>query len=103
MIRLMVSLGLMLTLGCHDERGGGSAFTLLSFGQGGRQDLRLNERLEFYFNAELYPGSVTSDSFRIRSDTGVPPRGRLRVDGTRITFEPDLANHPDLQDGGLLP
>lgn len=103
MVRFMVLLALMVTLGCHDERTGGSAFRLMSFAQGGRQDLRLNERLEFYFNAELYPGSVTSDSFRLQSDTGVAPRGRLRVDGTRITFEPDLASRPDLQDGGLLP
>jgi hypothetical protein len=103
MARYLVLILLWFALACGHDRTDDGSFELLSFAQAGRADLRLNERLEFFFNQEIYPPSVTSDSFRLWSDAGPVPSGRMRVDGKRITFEPDLPNRPDLQDGGFRP
>lgn len=67
------------------------------------QPLLLNDAITVYFNQTVDPLTVTPDSFAVVDGEGHPVRGRLRVDGTWVTFEPEAPLGADLLDGSLRP
>lgn len=67
------------------------------------EPLLLNDAITVYFSEPVDPLSVTRDSFAVVDQDGHPVRGRLRSDGTWVTFEPEAPIAPDLQDGSLRP
>ena len=89
--------------GCSRAEGASPPLELLTFKQSGAADVCLNELLAFNFSEELDRSSVTPQSVRISDPSGAAARGRLQVDGARLTFEPELPLAADLSDGGLRP
>lgn len=96
-------------IGASCSRGGGTVpasfaatrvFPLLS---PEAEPLLLNDAITVYFSEPVDPMSVTSDSFAVHDSDGHPVRGRLRCDGTWVTFEPEAPLGADLQDGSLRP
>ncbi len=69
----------------------------------GASPLLLNDAITVYFSAAVDPMSVTRDSFAVLNGEGHAVRGRLRVDGAWITFEPEPPLSADLQDGSFQP
>lgn len=67
------------------------------------EPLLLNDAITVYFSEPVDPMSVTRDSFAVHDSDGHPVRGRLRCDGTWVTFEPEAPLGADLQDGSLRP
>jgi hypothetical protein len=65
----------------------------------------LNEPLVFHFSEPLDPTSVTGRSVQIvaRGEPSRVARGRLRVSGRTLVFEPDPVLAFELDDGGYLP
>lgn len=73
-----------------------------SLAEGG-EPLLLNDSITVHFNEAVDPLSVTSDSFAVLDAEGHPVRGRLRVEGAYVTFEPDAPLSRELRDGSFLP
>lgn len=65
--------------------------------------LLLNDAITVYFSEPVDPMSVTRDSFAVLDAAGHAVRGRLHVDGTWVTFEPEPPLAADLRDGSLVP
>jgi hypothetical protein len=65
--------------------------------------LLLNDAITVYFSEPVDPMSVTRDSVAVVDADGHAVRGRLRVEGTWVTFEPDPPLSAELLDGSLLP
>ena len=63
----------------------------------------LNDAITVHFSQPVDPLSVTSDSFAVLDAEGHPVRGRLRVEGTYVTFEPETPLSRELRDGSFLP
>lgn len=65
----------------------------------------LNERLVFHFSEPLDRTSVTASSVEIiaRNEERTAARGRLRVSGRTLVFEPAPVLTFELDDGGYLP
>ncbi|MEZ5989808.1 MAG: Ig-like domain-containing protein [Planctomycetota bacterium] len=49
-----------------------------------------NQPLVFEFSRDVDPGSLTSQSFQIRTATGMPADGQFVVDRNRVSFVPSL-------------
>lgn len=67
------------------------------------EPLLLNDAITVHFNEPVDPLSVTSDSFAVLDAEGHPVRGRLRVEGAYVTFEPEAPLGRELRDGSFLP
>lgn len=67
------------------------------------EPLLLNDAITVHFSEPIDPLSVTSDSFAVLDAEGHPVRGRLRVEGAYVTFEPEAPLTRELRDGSLLP
>lgn len=71
--------------------------------QPGSPKLLLNDAITVYFSEPVDPMSITRDSFAVRNAEGHSVRGRLRVDGAWVTFEPEPPLCADLLDGSFQP
>ena len=67
------------------------------------EPLLLNDAITVYFSEPVDPLSVTPDSFAVVDREGHPVRGRLRVEGSYVTFEPEAPLGAELLDGSFLP
>ncbi len=67
------------------------------------EPLLLNDPITVYFSEPVDPLSVSPDSFAVVDAEGRPVRGRLRTEGSYVTFEPEAPLGRDLLDGSLLP
>lgn len=67
------------------------------------EPLLLNDAITVHFSEPVDPLSVTSDSFAVLDAEGHPVRGRLRVEGAYVTFEPEAPLSRELRDGSFLP
>ena len=63
----------------------------------------LNEPLTFYFTADVDPLSVHAESVVVETEAHERAHGRLRVEGTKVVFQPDVPRARDLSDGGYRP
>ncbi|MFN0008558.1 MAG: Ig-like domain-containing protein [Planctomycetota bacterium] len=100
---LLGTLGLITGCTRLESHGAPAAFRLTHVRPSNAEGVFLNEELVFYFSEELEPTSVTSASLEIRSEPGVPARGRLEVGVDSIRFVPAPVLAADLSDGGFLP
>ncbi len=77
-----------------------SVFPLLAVDS---QPLMLNDAITVYFSEPVDALTVTRDSFAVVDAEGHPVRGKLHVDGSWVTFEPEAPLSPDLLDGSMQP
>lgn len=63
----------------------------------------LNEDLIFTFSRPVDLSSITREAIQVLAPDGRPARGRWRVDGRMVRFEPDPVLSPELDDGGYRP
>jgi len=63
----------------------------------------LNEDLIFTFSRPVDLSTVTSEAFRVVAPDGREARGRWRVDGRMVRFQPSPVLSTDLSDGGYHP
>jgi len=66
------------------------------------EPLLLNDAITVYFSEPVDPLSVTPDSVAVVDREGHPVRGRLRTEGSYVTFEPEAPLGAELLDGSFL-
>ncbi len=67
------------------------------------QGVYLDEELVLHFSAPLASESATTRSVRVVDEAGRAARGRLRIEGAVLRFEPEPVLGRDLDDGGFRP
>ncbi len=82
---------------------GDAELVLVSFLQGGIDNIQLNTVLKFKFSSEINAATVTRASIQVRQggEFGLTVPGEFRVSGANIEFRPALASLCDQSDGGL--
>jgi hypothetical protein len=76
---------------------------LISFLQGGVDNIQLNTILSMKFSSDVDPSTVTGTSIQIREGEsfGLAVPGTYLVAGSTVEFRPTLASRCDQSDGGL--
>ncbi len=102
----MRALLALLTLCCacaRPEAPAASVLRLLQVRPENPLGVYLDEELVLHFSAPLASESATSRSVRVVDETGRAARGRLRIEGAVLRFEPEPVLGRELDDGGFRP
>ena len=85
--------------------GAGQGLVLISFIQGGIDNVALNTRLEMRFSEPVNVGSIHTASIQIRQGSafGITVAGQFIIAGDTVFFEPVLPKLCDYSDAGLQP
>ena len=118
-LTLLVSVVLLAFLaGCGSGGGGGATTSQLRCTSGSFcvlrcnlscsdvgcaiTDIAPNQTLQFVFNQDLNPATVSNASFSIRTASGEAPKGSLLTTGATVTFIPEISNVRGVTEFGFV-